>query len=235
MVVSAQASQFVSGDHRELSRSRVLVSGVAGMAGLGLLALIAELGCRIVLDRAEDPLAAMQVAPAAILLEQSATTDEGAVTFAQEACAAFGGIDLAINIVRPGTPRSTSLAGLEAEMSDTLRGAFHVTRVIANRMRTTWCRGAIANVLVLQPGRNAAEQILAQMTRAALAGMTRTEAARWADDGIEITAIGPVVEHPEAGPFDCDPGLAELILTVGERAAPVAGLMLDPAQAGHWC
>jgi 3-oxoacyl-[acyl-carrier protein] reductase len=236
MVVSAVQSPFESGQHQKLGRSRVLVSGAAGAAALGLLGLLAETGCRLVLDRVADPMEALAVAPAATILDDVADQDDTAVRFAQAAVGVNGGIDFAINIIRPDIqgPR-TDAAALEAAMTDSMRGAFHITRVIANRMRTTWHGGVIVNVLIERERASMREQVLAQMTRATLAGFTRTEAVRWADDDIAILAIAPVAEF-DGGDHYCPPGLAELALAIGAgKLASVSGVTLDPNQAGTWC
>ena len=237
MVVSAVQSPFEFGQQNSrLARSRVLVSGAEGAVALGLVGLLAETGCRLIVDDAGSALALQDAAPAATLVEASTGSDEAAVLYAQSAIAIEGGIDIAINVIRPTVREAgQDASSFEAAATEALRNAFHVTRVIANRMRTTWRSGLIINVLVEPETHDARKGVLMQMTRATLAGWTRSEAQRWAEDDVTVLAIASVVETGDDAVY-CDHGLAELILAAGNGTLKsVSGVTLDPQQAGHWC
>ena len=128
---------------------------------------------------------------------------DAAVRFAQTAAQAYGGLDAVINLA---TISSHDMDGIASErdvenlISKTLTPLAHLTGVTANRMRVVLSEGLILNVLTMPQLLNGREMAIAGYARSALAAMTKSEAHRWAGQGIRINAVGP--RGPASGTGD---------------------------------
>jgi NAD(P)-dependent dehydrogenase (short-subunit alcohol dehydrogenase family) len=225
----------------EIVGKRVLITGLGLGHGVDLARLFADHGARLVLHMTETG------AEADALLEvlaRSATElrayaeplaeSQAAVRFAQRAAQTFSGLDAVINLVEL-TPHDVARAMLIQDIEDlfveTLRTAWLVTRVAANRMRLTWTEGLILNILRMPPPRDARETAFGGIMRAALAAMTRAEARQWADQAIRINAIGPRAGGGASSAGACltsEPEVAALALfLLTKRGRNLSGHVFD--------
>lgn len=224
----------VAPDHPELFGRRVLVTGVAGPLGLEVARVAAEQQVRLVLLAPEaseetDALAEI-VSPLALEVRLFAgpfADAESAVRAARSAMASFGGLDAVVNIAHAQEPTDSSTEAVESAVAGTLSLALLVTRIAANRMRTTLTAGAIVNVLAVPRGASGRTRMVASIARSALAALTRREALEWAPHGIRISAVaqdatGLPGSAPPVGAAD----VASLALRlVSDRSEQLSGLM----------
>ena len=190
----------------ELQGARVLVTGLSTDTGIDIARGFAEAGSRLVLQiqPGQGPDARQCNGAILQMLANTATeiraTEQGfanadaAVSFAQGAAQAYGGLDVVINVIVPATgglaPDAT-IDDIDDAVSDTLRMACLVTRISANRMALTWTEGLIINAVLAPAGGTETDIVFNSILREALAAMTRIEAREWSDKGIRINAIGP--------------------------------------------
>lgn len=187
----------------ELSGARVLITGLGPDCGVDIARAFAEHGARLVLHLARDTpeTDGLLEVIARDAQEVKATSEPlsragAAMRLAQAAAQAYGGLDAAINLIRLDDiciDAAATEEDIEAAVADLLRAAFHITEVAANRMRLTWSEGAVLNVLAMPAPNTAADVVLCQMARSALAAMTRGEAERWADHAVRINAVAPQI------------------------------------------
>jgi NAD(P)-dependent dehydrogenase (short-subunit alcohol dehydrogenase family) len=231
----------------ELQGARVLVTGLTTARGFDIARSFADAGCRLVIHTAADT--AEQTATIDTMLEMLAagggdvsalheplTSNDVGVRVAQSAALAFGGIDCVINLITApaaAVDGDATIDDIETVVSSTLGPACLITRVTANRMRTTWVEGLILNVLATPEPTNDADATLHALLRAALAAMTRGEAQARSADGIRINAVAPasglsLLDGPEMLSSEGD--IAALALHLAStRGAALTGHVFDAA------
>lgn len=228
----------------ELRGARVLLTGLTSERGYDIARSFADAGCRLIIHTAEqnattdamlELLAASDSDVAA--LHEPLTSNDAGIRLAQSAAQAFGGVDCVINLIEtPAQPLSADADydDIETLVSSTLGPACLVTRVTANRMRTTWVEGLILNVLTADAPINAAEATLQALLRQALAAMTRGEASARAADGIRINAVAPLGASfdgrsaPDV--LSSEPDIAALALHLASRRGEnLTGVVFDAA------
>lgn len=186
--------------HPELAGKRVLITGLSRSAGVDLARAFAEHKVRLILQFAEEGEsmdAVAEIAAQSALEIQSfgpvACSSEAAVAFSRIAVQAFGGLDAVINLIplsAPAIGSATEVEDLERLVAERLRLPLHLSQIAANRMAMMMTEGMILNVAAVQAqGRN--KQAFASMVKAALSGMTRTQAEEWAGRGIRFNSIAP--------------------------------------------
>jgi NAD(P)-dependent dehydrogenase (short-subunit alcohol dehydrogenase family) len=236
--IDRNASAFL---YPEIVGKRVLITGLSLGHGVDLARLFADHGARLVLHMTEtgaEADALLEVlarnATEVRVYAEPLAESQAAVRFTQRAAQAFGGLDAAINLVEltpDDVARAMLIEDVEDLFVDTLRTAWLVTRVAANRMRLTWTEGLILNILRMPPPREPRESAFADIMRAALAAMTRAEARQWADQAIRINAIGPRVRDgaPAAGAcLTSEPEVAALALfLLTKRGRNLTGHVFD--------
>jgi NAD(P)-dependent dehydrogenase (short-subunit alcohol dehydrogenase family) len=225
----------------ELAGKRVLLTGVGLRHGVDIARVFADHGTRLVLhmtDTGAEADALLEVlARSAVELRvysEPLEDSQAAVQFTQRAARAFGGLDAVVNLVEM-TPEDVARAMLvqdvEELLAETLRAAWLVTRVAANRMRLTWTEGLILNILKMPPPRDARDSALGDVMRAALAAMTRSEASHWADQAIRVNAIGPrgrCGASPAGACMTSEPEVAALALYLAsKRGRNLSGHVFD--------
>lgn len=132
--------------------------------------------------------------------------------FARTAVSAYGGCDVAINIV--AAPAESALSGdaeaVEAVLAGTLRSADAAARVAAETMRANHTEGIVLHVAEAA-GRGRRALAVASLLHAGLAAMTRAQAEAWGPHGVRVNGLIA----------DADPALAgELAETAVALAAP---------------
>ncbi len=191
----------LKGPYPELDRARVLITGLSPTNGVDLARAFAEHKARLVLQHTDtspefDALLEVLAATADELhvTSPSLTNRDDTVEYAKSAAQAFSGLEAVVNLIHVGAgevhPEAT-MEDIDDAIADKLRAPYHITDVVANRMRTTWCEGSITNIVTLQSTASRSDAILASMIRTALANMTRHLADHWAEYGISINAVGP--------------------------------------------
>jgi NAD(P)-dependent dehydrogenase (short-subunit alcohol dehydrogenase family) len=228
----------------ELANTRVLITGLTSERGYDIARGFADAGCRLIIHTAEQnattdamlELLASADADVAALHEPLTSNDAG-IRLAQSAAQAFGGVDYVINLIETPTEplaADTDFDDIETLVSATLGPACLITRVAANRMRTTWIDGLILNVLTADAPINAAEATLQSLLRQALGAMTRGEAHARAADGIRINAVAPLGASLDgrSAPdvLSSEPDIAALALHLAsKRGENLTGVVFDAA------
>lgn len=213
---------------RELAGSRVLLTGLSGVAGVDLARAFADMRTRLIVQTND---LTPDITALVALLSQSAlemklftdaiVTAESATRFAQRAQTAFGGLDAVINVqhvTRDDMRAVTRESDIERLILAKLTPLTHITRVCANRMRVIMSEGSILNVIAMPTPANAREAAIAGYIRTALAAMTRGEASQWADQSVRINAIGPRTQAAAAGAtLKSEPDIAALAIYLASR------------------
>ena len=248
MVMSVVEAQAHVGPNREglypeLEGARVLITGLEAGHGVDIARAFAEAGCRLILQtarpEAELDIVLEMLAQSAQDLRVSSTPipdQAAALQFAQEAVRAYGGLDAVVNLARlddQGLEPDASVAEIEDRVVATLGRSFRITHVIANRMQVTWKEGLILNIVTQEAPDTPAAAELGRIARAALGGLTRQEAGRWAGQAVRINAIVPASNDScEPGAFgtglSSEPEIAALALHLaGRRGRDLSGLVFD--------
>ncbi len=244
MVMGVVESQSLRhGLYPELAGVRVLITGLEPRHGVDIARAFANVGSALVLQTPRmtgelEVLLEVLAGSAADIRVTSEEIGEGedALRFAQGAVQAFGGLDVVVNLARleaEGLDGDVSEAEVEDCVARTLRGPFNITRVAANRMSITWVPGLILNVVTQPAPKSHAEALIGAMARAALAGLTRTEAARWTDQAVRINAVVPAepgMNGELREGLASEPEIAALALHLaGKRGKNLTGLVFDAA------
>ncbi len=126
---------------------------------------------------------------------------------------------------------------IEDRLAATLGRPLKLTQVVANRMQITWKEGLILNIVTQPAAASPAASHLGRMARTALAGLTRREAARWADKAVRINAVVPAGDdhcEPHSGEpsLRSEPEIARVALHLASRKGKtLCGLVFDAALA----
>lgn len=248
MVVGLVESRVQAGAYPELAGARVLITGLEAGHGVEIARAFADAGAKLILQapamspELEVVLEILAASAEEIEVSGEPIPDEAAaLRFAQNAAKTFGGLDIVINLARlddKGLAADADLDEVEDRVAATLGRPFRITHVIANRMQLTWKEGLILNIVTQGPPQTLAAAHLGRIARAALGGLTRQEARRWADKAVRINAIVPADEEScEPGGISTglasEPEVAALALHLaGRRGSSMSGLVFDAALAG---
>ena len=177
-----------------------LVTGASYGVGAATALALARAGFDVVVTATKrDNLAAtmqavesagMRAAPLVLDLRQDADIAE----CAEQAIAAFGGLDLLVNNAGANLRKRASdvtAAEWDAVMAVNIRGTFFLTQHIARRFIAASRGGAIVNIASTHALVGAPERSTYGISKAALIGMTRMLAVEWAEHGIRVNAIAP--------------------------------------------
>ncbi len=227
----------------ELAGKRVLLTGLSRSHGVDIARAFAEHRTRLVLQVAEEcaeTQAVAEIAAQAALDMRMFTAplldNEAAVRFARTAVRSFDGLDVVINIADlslPATGAFASEAEVDRAVSAALTPAYVISRIAANRMRTTWTEGTILNVLPEPKLKSRAARGLAAVGRSTLTAITRAEAEKWAPDRISINAVAPAtLSAGLGGTLSCEPDIASLALQLASRRGRELSGMIYEASAG---
>jgi NAD(P)-dependent dehydrogenase (short-subunit alcohol dehydrogenase family) len=225
----------------ELAGVRVLVTGLSPSCGVDIARKFAEHRGRLVLHATSnspelDAVTAMltETATDVKLFTDACRDTEQSIKFAKTAAQAFGGLDVVVNLI-PLSVEDFKTRGSFTEIEDLVAEKLmlpvHVTRIVANRMRTMMNEGLVLNVMTMPAPRTAADAALAGVARSALAAVTRGEAERWAPQGIRVNAVAPPAMLAEPGAcLVSEPDIAALALYLASRPGrTLTGQIFDAA------
>ena len=164
------------------------------------------------------------------LFSETFTDYDAMLKFTRTAVTSFGGVDAVINLAQLGDLECDgSAAGVERAVTELLAMPCLVSRIAANRMKTTLTEGAILNILAVERGASAKSALLAGIARNVLAGLTRAEAQQSADANVRINAIAPIapaLAHTE--PVSSAPDVATLAChLVSPKGHQLSGLVFE--------
>ena len=225
-------------DYPELAGRRVLVTGVTAAGGLGveIVRMLAEQRACVIIG-ANEPSPEVQalaemvapLVPDLHLITGPFAGNDDILRFARTAMQASGGVDAVINVAEVGEPPAkASDAVVERMVTEILSMPCLVTKVAANRMRTTLAQGAIINIVVSRPKASAHARIVARIARTAIAAFTRSQAQLLAADGIQINAIAPAEAEKGASCISGNPDIVSLALHLASgRGSNLSGLMFE--------
>lgn len=230
MTTSVVSSQSIASVYPELVGLRALITGLSTAHGVDLARAFADHGGHLYLHMGEDSTEAeallevlAQSAQEVHATAQPIAGRQQAIWLAQTAAQKLSGLDLVINLVSmadTGLAPDASVQAIEDTVAGRLGSALEITRVAANRMRTTWTEGLILNILVVPPGGSQSDVALACIARSALASLTRVEAERAADAGVRINGIGPrdvLAPRATESVLRNEPDIAALALYLASR------------------
>jgi 3-oxoacyl-[acyl-carrier protein] reductase len=244
MLMSTLDSVEMYPAYPELAGKRVLLTGLSRAHGVDIVRALAEHRTRLVVQLVEDCAETVAVAEVAAqtaldmrLFTGPFADPDAAIRFARTAVKSFGGLDVVINIAYPVVPASGGTAterDIEQAVSAALTPAYVISRIAANRMRTTWTEGLILNVLTPATPASRAARGLTAVARATLAAMTRSEAQKWSADRIRINAVAPaVLSLGSVGSLGCEPDVATLALELASRRGQdLSGIVFEASGTG---
>jgi NAD(P)-dependent dehydrogenase (short-subunit alcohol dehydrogenase family) len=245
MFMSVIDNSHTSARYGELAGARVMITGLSPDHGVDIARAFADHKTRIVLQTA-TPEAPDTTALVAMLAESAheiqvfgdtISTTAAAQKFTQSGTQALGGVDAVVNLIAITQKELTELAAsgsleaVEAFIAEKLAPALAITRIAANRMRTTLCEGLILNIVALPDGMSEKAASIGNIVRATLATITRREAEAWAGSGIRINAVGPRARLPGERPsaaLASEPEVAAVALYLASsRARQLSGHVFD--------
>lgn len=231
----------------ELSGKRVLITGLEAGHGVDIARAFAAVGCRLVL---QTPVISPELDVVLEILAQEApevrvssapiTSEDAALVFAQQAVAAYGGLDIVVNLARLEVGEMAGRGSeddIEGSVAATLGRPLKVTEVVANRMQLTWKEGLILNIVTQAGPPHPVKDMLGKIARGTLAAVTRRQAERWADKAVRINAIVPAgntLAEDSGLParLNSEPEIAAIALHLaGNGGKSVSGLVFDAGLA----
>jgi glucose 1-dehydrogenase len=236
---------------RGLSGKRVLVTGAATGIGRATALRFAEEGASVAINYVGDP------EPAEMLLDElgdlgpagehllapADVSDEDAVdSLFAGVVQALGGLDILVNnaaIKVPDQPHEAKIEDFDRVIAVNLRGAFLCAQAAVQHFLDARRPGAIVTTSSVQQVFPVDPAIAYVMSKAALAGLTKSLAMRYARDRIRVNAVGPgAIRTPMNADLDASPAAMAAMLgmipmaRVGEPeeiAALIAFLASDDA------
>ena len=243
MLMSVAEIRNSEGVYPELAGTRVLITGVGPTCGVDVARAFADHSCRLLLQIPEpcpetDALLTVLSETALEVRAHHDPIDEAdtATRFTQTAAKVYGGLETVINLIqvsRYDLNSATTLEEIETLFVNRMQAASRTTKVAAGRMGLTWSNGSILNVLRLPTPSKPSEVALAGIARTALAAMVRSEAERWADQGIRVNGIAPRAMmgdsfDPIEDCISCEPDIAAVALFLAsEKGGSMSGHVMD--------
>jgi citronellol/citronellal dehydrogenase len=209
----------------------VLVTG--GGTGLGRAAAVelAACGARVVLaGRRPEVLeaAAAEIGPAASAVAGDIRSEEDAGRIVETALARHGRLDALVNNAGGQyfvPAEAIALKGWRAVMRLNVGGTARMTELAVERAMRPAGRGTVINV-TLSPHHGLAGMTHSSAARAAVEGLTRAWAERWAPDGVAVCAVA--AGHFETEALDKYP---DVVRAGAARTVPLQRLGRPPEHA----
>jgi citronellol/citronellal dehydrogenase len=201
-----------------------LVTGGGTGLGRAAAAELAACGAQVVLAGRRAELleaAAAEIGPAASFVAGDIREDEGAERIVSFALERAGRLDVLVNNAGGQyfvPAEAIALKGWQAVMRLNVGGTVRMTELAVERAMRPAGRGAVINV-TLSPHHGLAGMTHSSAARAAVEGLTRAWAERWAGDGIAVSAIA--AGHFETEALDKYP---EVVRAGAARTVPLQRL-----------
>jgi NAD(P)-dependent dehydrogenase (short-subunit alcohol dehydrogenase family) len=226
----------------EIAAKRVLITGLNESCGVDIARAFAEHKTRLVLQFAEESekMQALAEIAARSALDikaygpvDAADGADAIVRLTRSAATAFGGLDVAINLV-PLSAASLDGCGsakdIEQFVAETLLQPCLVSKVAASRMAVCANDGLILNVAVLPAKCDRRTAAFAGFCKAALSAITRDQSVEWASRGVRFNLIAPPAIDAGAGRSPpSEPEIAALALYIASgRARELSGQVFEP-------
>ena len=237
MLISEIDGLDLAPEYPELAGKRVLITGLDGSLGLEIARAFGEARTRLVLhttDNGAEAIALGEVvaerAMDARLFTGPFSGHQAILEFARTAFQSFGGIDAVINVAQVTEPPANATdAQIERHVTDLLSVPCLVSKVAANRMRTTLTEGAILNIVTEDRKASPRARMVGAIARSALAGLTRSEAHAAAGSGVRINAIALAASLSERGNrISGEPDVASLAMHLAcARGHQLSGLVFE--------
>ena len=199
-----------------------IVTGVshAGQVGFALAVAFARDGALLAIstrnaERVKARAEELRAQGASVIaIPADLTTEEGAQTLIQETLAAYGHIDVLVNLAggltKYGPPDELSLAAWEAELNNNLRTAFLCTRAVWPIMKRQG-GGKILNFSRAGGPEHSNPQMLAyNCAKAGIDALTYNFARAGKEFGIAVNALGPGIVTTQANIDSMKPSPEEM-------------------------
>ncbi len=181
-----------------LQGKTILITGAGRGLGRGIALAVAEAGARVVLTDLE----ASSVEQTATLIDSTRSlalvadvTDEAAIENAfEQATERFGRLDGLVNnagILIMGDAVDTSVSDLSRQLAINVEGLFACCRLAARYWIARGEGGAIVNIASNAGKVGYPEMAAYNASKAAVINLTRTLAAEWAEQRINVNAVCP--------------------------------------------
>lgn len=226
----------------ELAGTRAVVIGAQTASGRAIADALAQHRARLVLQGAPGVFDADAAhaelggeATGLMCLTAAVSRPADALTAAQRALAVFSGADVAVTVValtREAMAQAIATDRIEDLVADTLAVAAEVAKVAVNRMAITWTKGCVLTVLDVPAELSGRELLIARLSKAALAGMTRRQAQAAAEKAVRVNAIAPELPDGlgrcgEASHNRPDAAAALALHLASQQGRELSGLMFE--------
>ena len=182
------------------ARGAALVTGASYGVGAATALALARAGYDVAITatKVENLAPTMQAVAACgrrvlpIVLDLRSEPDIARVT--KEVVAGLGGIDVLVNNAGANLRRlatDVTAAEWEAVMAVNVRGTFFLTQAVGRALIASGRGGAMVNIASTHALAGAPERSTYGISKAALVGMTRMLAIKWAEHGIRVNAVAP--------------------------------------------
>lgn len=179
-----------------LDGKAALVVGASSGIGQAAAVALAEAGAQVTLAaRSIDRLA--QTVEALRLMGLTATSlaldvqDTEATGRAIEACPPFDVLVNSAGLARHGPALETTLADFDAVMGINVRGAYFVTRAVAQKLVAAKRPGSLINISSQMAHVGGIDRAVYSATKHAVEGFTKSMAIEWGRHGIRVNTICP--------------------------------------------
>ena len=200
-----------------LDGRRALVAGASSGIGLGCAAALARAGAQVVLA-ARDPGKLARAATAFAddgLVAETMLLDVADAEGTEQVVAAGGPFDILVNsagLARPGPALGTSLQDFDAVFAVNVRGAYFLTRSVAEGLIAAGRPGSLINISSQMGHVGGIDRAVYAASKHAVEGFTKSMAIEWGPSGIRVNTICPTfIRTPLTEQTFADPRRVEWI------------------------
>jgi len=212
----------------DLTGRVALVTGGNGGIGLGMAKGLAKAGATVMIaarnqDKMTKALAELKAIGApAESLEADVSTEQGCRDMVAATAAKFGRVDILVNnagVARGGRPETISLTDWHLVLQTNLTAALVASQACHPMMKAAG-HGKIINIGSMYAIFGAARTPAYSASKGGLIQLTKSLAAAWAPDNIQVNAILP--------------GWITTDMTRGAKSTPFSDVIVNRTPAGRW-